>query len=509
MGISLTRNNYTSLQKMVHDVHQDLVAGGFKLILQRDAIEMEDDSMVISPEIVEVAPDWTKAGLYVFEASPSVDPFAVYEPYNIVFMVHRKWWKVFVCTPVGLIYDTFNDTFSVESYTDEYWPFASIGEDQQRWVGALTVDGVSSDTGIGQQFLSFHSEFSTWPSLRQNAVDEHGVLELESSPLSYRITVEAHGIVFCTWAENMDDRGDCHSWFCIQRPKQSDGEILPYTGKHPLWCVYSQNGGGNPNDMSAFPSMDVNGIRQFVVRERDIDLPSHSCSAVLGEGEHSAIINPMEQTSLQEDGTYLLNIPSGLNSWRYVYPYLLDLIAFSSADLSAHGYNVTHDVFGNGEPITYYAMKANRPENRGMRMFMKGPDVNAADEQEPFEVPLYFYVRHLFRAATESNVMPLIFVEIELMEGVTSTSYPAPRDIEIPFTIDPSSTALEGIDYVLTSHNNHILIPAGSTKGRLYGQILPRSGDNGTRSVTFILTDNLGEGNLLSSPIFTIQDSIV
>ena len=507
MGISVKRGNYTELRKMVHDVHKDLVDAGFKLVLHRNVIEMEADSMVITPEVLEGDPDWQTTGLYIFEATPAVDYFPVNEPYNIVFMVHKKWWKIFVCTPEGLTYDPFNNTFSVESYTDEYWPEDdALVAGEQRWVGALSVDRKTSDTTPGQQFLNLDPENTSWSSLKGLEVDEDGVLELEPFPLSYRLTVAKHGLAFCTWVENMNDKGDCQAWFCIQRPKDSEGNIDALKGRHPIWCVYSQNGGGNPSDSEDTPAIDPSGIRQFVVRERDINLPSLSCSAVLPDGDHVPLINPAEQVSLQEDGSYQINIPSGLNSWRYVYPHLLDLIAFSSADVSAHGHYLTHDVFEDGNPLTYYAMKANRPENRGMRMFMQtsGPGTTP-----PAALPLRIYIKHINRGATESVTAPLTFVEIELMEIDSGTAYPAPHEIKIPFTIDPQSSAIEGVDYNLQTNDGHIVIPKGGTKGKLFGQIIQRAGDNGLRSALFIVTDNLGDVDQIYNPAFTIQDNVV
>lgn len=504
MGISVRRGNYTDLRKMVYDLHVDLVTSGFNLRLHRNVIEMSEDSMIISPLIVEGGPSAANTGLYIFDTTQTVDPFSGNEPYNIVFLVHRKWWKVFVCTPKDLFFDPFNDAFSVSEYDKQYWrdetePLA----DETRPVGALSIDSATSDVGKGQQFLNLDPEATLWESIKNLSVDENGVLELHSHPLSYRLTVGRHGLVFYTWAEDLDNTGDCQAWFCVQRPKEHDGTIEPSKGKHPIWCVYSQTGGGNVVDKDSEPKIDASGIKQFVVRERDIDLPSLSCSASVLDGDHAPIINPIEQNSIMENGKFVITIPAGLTSWRYSYPGVLDMIAFASADVSAHGYTVAKDIYDNGKPITYQAMKANRPENRGMRMFMQ---IDGEGTVPNPKLPLFINIKHMFRETSAVITTPTVFVEIELFDEVANLPFPAPEEIKIPFAIDQSSSAVEGIDYTLQAHSGVIVIPKGTTKGKLFGQVIFRSGDNGDRSVLFVVTDNLGDSERLHNPVMTIRE---
>jgi hypothetical protein len=481
------KHGYTDLQKMVFSVHSDLVVSGFRLLFYRNTNSVTLTGMTIDPQSLHGLPDYTKVGLYVFQTTPAVDTFSVDEPYNLVFFVHPTWWKVFVCTPKGLLFNEANGNFSVEAYTEDYWPEDDSPGD--KFVGSLTLDGLSSDTGLGHQFLSLSPTSTTWLSIKTIPILSNGSIDLNSSPLSYILNVSSHGFALCTWIEN-NNKGDCQAWLCIQRPKSNKGLISKSSGKHPVWCLYSLNGGGDIKNSNLY-NLEANGIRQFVVRERDIDLPSIGCSAVSLGGIHSPIINPLEQLSIRENYGYSITIPTGMNTWRYCYTDLLDLIAYASADISSFGKPITQDIFDSGSPITYKALLSNKPNNRGMRLFIQtdGPE-------EDNSVSLSIRANLITRTVQREANQPVIFIELDLIESKSGSLYYSQEDLIIHYTLGPQTTAQMGIDYIIQNEEGFVIIPKGHTRGKLFGQALLLQGENIDKEIHFSIEDTLSNATI-------------
>lgn len=194
----------------------------------------------------------------------------------------------------------------------------------------------------------------------------------KSAPLSYQLCTTDHGIMFMMWAESFDKEGDKCFWFNIQRMVDKAGTVIT-EGKSPLFCVFSQNGGGGD---------DVNtpeefGIQHFVVRESDINAPTVPSSSVIDKADSTRIINSVQQVSKGEESSFTLNFPRGLNSHRYSYPHELDMFVTTSADSVSQYTEVEVTAYEEENPRKYRAMNANFDNNTGMRVLMliEGPTI--------------------------------------------------------------------------------------------------------------------------------------
>ena len=195
-------------------------------------------------------------------------------------------------------------------------------------------------------------------------------------PFSYSISCTNHGVAFASWVEGTDGYGCTQNWFVVQRAINSDGSIVT-TGKAPLFCVYSVNGGGSTDANT----LDTYGIMRFTVREVDINAPTIATSAVAHTKDSTAVMNSVQQVCFSENGRFDFKFPQGFNTARYSYPYQIDMIAYTSADVCSQRLDVQVQVYNevdvNGAPVlrTYRALSANCPNNTGMRPFMLVPSV--------------------------------------------------------------------------------------------------------------------------------------
>lgn len=188
-------------------------------------------------------------------------------------------------------------------------------------------------------------------------------------PLSYRLTVTSRGLVVMFWGEAMTSTwSPCISWFAVQRPVHPEtGDPLIH-GKCPLFCVFSRTGGNvsitNPD---VYPEQ---GIRQFVVREVDVNVPRRAVSAVYFTDGGNALINPTKQIAFTEDKEYLVTFPNGLVTSRYAYIHEFDLFAYTSADVIPPWVVAEITMYGESTPRKYVSMPANGVRESYMRMLM-------------------------------------------------------------------------------------------------------------------------------------------
>jgi len=343
MGISIERNNFVSLQLMWKSIVDAMVSGGFEVELAADAtggvLNISSAGTSYSDSTV----------LYVLKPTTDVDALADTQPWRIVIRIENisdevaNSYSVNVVTPTQIMYVPGSS-------------FAIAAPDEDKEQGLLNVDGDSTD--YNRSFFHREPGSSTWSCFPSET-------NVEAVPLSYRISVSDHGIVLFTWAEAQDRAGDCFNWFCIQRAVDSDGVVL-VDGHAPLWCVFSQDGGGGSN----LDTVDAEGIRKFVVREDDVNAPTESVSAVVPTADSSPIINPIQQVAISESNKYMLNFPQGINTQRYAYPHQLDMICYTSADVISQYSEPSLLIYGETQPRTYKAMNANFKDNKGMRMLM-------------------------------------------------------------------------------------------------------------------------------------------
>lgn len=331
MGFAVQRNNYVSVQALGKALAEDLAANGFTLL----AVNGSDVSPTPSDGTTH----------YVFQPTSTVDP------------VGTDWRLVIEATDTGGGYLR-AWTCHATQIDEATWSVVNSGDDSQS--GHMYLDNdVSGDTSY---LLHRNSANSNWSCFASTGVDPRAI------PLSYMVAITDHGVSFFVWAEAFDKAGDCFSWFTIQRPVQKDGTVVA-TGKSPLFCVFSWQGGGAA-DMSLNENLSAvaDRIQKFVVYESDVNAPTAPESACLTGPDNRAIINPIQQVAASEDNQFVIFFPQGINTQRYAYPYELDMIAYTSADVIAKDQVVPISLYGESTERKYVGMPANFPKNTGMRI---------------------------------------------------------------------------------------------------------------------------------------------
>jgi hypothetical protein len=173
-------------------------------------------------------------------------------------------------------------------------------------------------------------------------------------PMSYRLTITPRGVVVYVWEEGVAEDGRYCSWVLVQRPVDRDTGLVLTTGKSPVFVVYS-----------------LFGVAwRFVAREMDILRPSPSVSATADSTDANWIINDKQQVAISEGNMYVTTFPSRLNTGRYAYTNVLDMICTTSADVVSEWTDVPLTVFGEANPRTYKAMTANGNYNTNMRVLV-------------------------------------------------------------------------------------------------------------------------------------------
>jgi len=347
MGLSVERNNFLSLQLMWKSIVDDLVAGGFEVELAAEA-DGSGDPIIGSADTTYG--DTTV--LYVLKPTAAVDDAVATQDWRLVVRIESidvhgtaYTYTINAVTPTQVLVNRTENKFSI----------AAPGEDRE--LGILHPDQ-NSDPANGRHFFSRFHESRTWSCFPEG-------VDVEAVPISYRLSVTDHGIALVTWAESFDGAGDCFNWLVIQRMVDADGNPV-IVGKAPLFCLFSQNGGGG-NDLDDITGSD---ITKFVVREDDVNAPTKPVSAVMPTADSSPIINPIQQVGISEDNKMILNFPQGLNTQRYSYTHELDLICYTSADVISQFSEPEITLYNEASPRKYKAMNANHVNNKGMRILI-------------------------------------------------------------------------------------------------------------------------------------------
>jgi hypothetical protein len=159
-------------------------------------------------------------------------------------------------------------------------------------------------------------------------------------------------VSFKVW-EDASDTNPSFSWFLIQSPVNKLTGAPLKTDNSPIVCVYS---------------CDSTVIQKFVVSESDVFRPTPAVSAETDTVNSAAIINSKDQVAIATGNKYLVTFPNRLNTDRYAYTEELDMIAYTSADVIAEESEIPVTVYGESAPRVYRALKANLPNNAGMRI---------------------------------------------------------------------------------------------------------------------------------------------
>jgi hypothetical protein len=339
---SVERNSNTDLKTMWKLIADDLISFGFSLELAAD------DNGEGSPNMSSSGTTYgVDTVLYVFKPTLKVDPLADVQNWRFIIRLED--------IEDGIAYSySLNALTSTQLINSGDGEFSVSSPSEEKEMGILNA--TSSKNVEDKHFFSRKSEYSKWSCFKQGG-------DSEAWPISYRLSVTDHGFLLVTWAEAQDSSGDCFNWLVIQRPVDLNGDIL-IEGHAPLFCLFSLNGGGSSDVNKVVPE----GINLFVVREKGINAPTLPQSAVIPTADSSPILNPIQQVSLTEEGKYLLTFPKGLNTHRYCYSEVLDLICYTSADVISQWSEPTIIAFG--EERDYKAISANHPNNKGMRLLV-------------------------------------------------------------------------------------------------------------------------------------------
>lgn len=347
MGLSVERNGYIDNVKMWADIARDLTAHGFNVVNGPIA----DDTALI-----------------VLEASNAVDPIADQQPWRLLIRTDADSTKLNAATPDQIQDD---GTIALLSNSASFLEEAGqIGRIRSAAGNTSPMNFYNRGTAAVQSTLEYKKSTKAGDNYNYASHVDDNTFSLAdadyaATPFSYQVCIGSHGVLVCTWVEGMDGAGCKFNWFCIQRPINKDGSVVT-TGKAPLFCIWSDNGGGAPDANE----LDYGGIMRFTVREADVNAPTVSVSAIQHTPDAYAIMNPLQQVAFSEDGKYDLRFPQGLNSHRYSYPYEADMVAYTSADVISHYTSQTLNMFGEPQDRTYKALNANSKNNKGMRLLV-------------------------------------------------------------------------------------------------------------------------------------------
>jgi hypothetical protein len=424
----IERGNFINVQSMVASLVMDLQARGFKVL------NINDSAVTAHPTTVD-----STVKRVLLAATEQVDPLAIEDgatmmpdgttpnplydnrqPWRFVIEVNSEgaggiplasakgWINWYVCTPTNII--DADGEFKVAISKD-----VMVGTNRQvSRTGLLTTNSIAK-TPNGKDWIhpdcKQGTDAASWAALayqdRPSWRYEHfgfyinrqgtDVVNEESIPLTYALSTTDHGVAFMMWTEARDNTGDRFHWWTVQRMVDKDtgqtilgNETPGVVGKSPLFCVFSMAGGG---DLASSLGDDIQGpdlldafddVYYFVVRESDVHTPTVPVTACFDTNDSSRIINVMQQVSISENNDLTMNMIKGLSTQRYSYPHELDMITYISADVVSQfaevEVNVYNEMNGNDpHKRVYKALKANRRDNKGMRlMFLKaGGDLPA------------------------------------------------------------------------------------------------------------------------------------
>jgi len=231
--------------------------------------------------------------------------------------------------------------------------FEAVMRNATAEVGRLAVDGLESN-----YFIDLAKDWK---------ID--AAADFAAYPFSYDLAISDHGFSLQVNAEGLDNTGTAFSWAVVQRGVVAEtGEVDPNS---PLFAIYSIGGGqaGNPD------TLNEKSIQRFTVIERDINAATAPISAVVPSPDGIPVINPLQQVMIAEGNKAIVLFPHMINTHRYLYHIVLDMLGYTSADVISAASNV--DVSPASIKTTYRAMNANGKDNRGMRILFPIAEVVA------------------------------------------------------------------------------------------------------------------------------------
>lgn len=293
--------------------------------------------------------------------------------------------------PVSVLADTYAATFEVSATTDPLY-------DTQPWrvrIEASSESRLDIFLGTNLQLPDTGGTFKKDDGInisghlgevtgnvnnpKKTAFIERAMYDAQQRnayPMSYKLSIDSHGLALCIWEAGSDETYNNHAWFVAQRSVNNTTGAIRTTGRCPVFAlfsikraagVYSQ--GGAPSDINA-TAIDM--TKRFIVREADVLRPTNPVDATVDSDDANRLIHKSQIVAMQEDGSFVILVPKELNTPRFAYPLdELDLIAYTSADVVAHYTDINLTMYGEAEPRTYRGLIANGPYNSGIRLLMR------------------------------------------------------------------------------------------------------------------------------------------
>ena len=130
------------------------------------------------------------------------------------------------------------------------------------------------------------------------------------------------------------------------------------------------------DEMTSIDLETQSRFRRFVVREKDVLKPwDRHVFAGLNETDSHAVINPLEQLSLNDEGQLIIQFPTRIGTQRYLFTGKeLDLIAFCDGGSVGQDTLVSSDRFSDtgltNKTRTYKGMMSTKANGNGMRVLV-------------------------------------------------------------------------------------------------------------------------------------------
>lgn len=423
----IERGNFTNVQQMIASLGNDLQANGFRVLNLNGtantdhpvALDGTTQRLILAPTQA-VDPLAIEDGDDMLEDGVTPNPlYAKRQPWRLVVEVNasntggiplaqaKGWINWYVCTPTNILSPDgafkVAVSFDYSGSTTREQARTGLLTRRSRFKTASSPNFIHEDVTNGNDGTGWvTSSYVDRPSWRYehfgfniNRAGADRVNE-QAVPLTYALSISDHGVAFMMWTEAQDNKGDRYHWWTVQRMVDKDTGETIVDGKSPLFCVFSMVGGGkvaSTADLGDEVEADDVALTQhdayyFVVREIDVHTPTVPVTACFDTIDSARIINVAQQVCISEDNDLTMNMIKGMNTQRYSYPHEMDMIAYISADVVSQYAEVEVQVYGETEvdgttphKRKYKALKANRRDNKGMRLlFLKeGGDVVMPD----------------------------------------------------------------------------------------------------------------------------------
>ncbi|GEK07988.1 hypothetical protein HUZ36_14105 [Pseudoalteromonas sp. McH1-7] len=339
-GMSFNRSGYKSHVNMLKDVVIDMVESGK---FQSVSIQQLDNDQIIHPKLLEDDAPFS----CLLEVLPEGNAMLAGNQYSwrVMFKVSWNEARLYVAPKLQL-----PDTAMLTEVQGQF----------ERLVGWDHVGVIGSD--IGNSGIPFVDR----TYLRKAA---------PAYPMGYILTLTERGFVFFSYEETFDDATQINSnnaswfsWLCVQRPVDPESGEPLVSEMSPVFAAYEiKNGFGHVRN-------------KFVVREADVYVPTKSQPAWRFKHMDNAILphQDAEVNYFTDDNTAKVFFPHNLNTRRYRYKHVLDLIAYSEARLFGSLQNVEFSqVFYEKQSRRFKTVLNHAQDSTGtiILIYINGPEI--------------------------------------------------------------------------------------------------------------------------------------